>query len=114
MNDAASNEPRATFDDCIECGGLYVVEQGSAGQCADCQHLEVRYPDGLPPAIESAFAISRTLRTLFADRELMDEKSVIGELGRIADRLEPLERIADTLDRVEERLSEIAGRDAGP
>lgn len=44
----------------------------------------------------------------------MHEKGVIGELGRIAESLEPLERIADTLDRIEERLSEIAGRDAGP
>ncbi len=114
MNDAASNEPPATFSDCMECGGLYALDRESTGQCVDCRHLEVRYPDGLPSAIEGAFAVSRTLRTLFADRELMDEKSVIGELGRIAESLGHLERIADTLDRVEERLSEIAGRDAGP
>ena len=44
----------------------------------------------------------------------MHEKSVIGELGRIAESLGHLERIADTLDRVEERIAEIAGRDAGP
>lgn len=44
----------------------------------------------------------------------MHEKGVIGELGRIAESLEHLERIADTLDRVEERLSEIATRDAEP
>lgn len=112
MNDATSDEPQATFSDCMDCGALYVLKRGSGGQCADCQHLEVRYPDGLPAAIEGALAVSRTLRTIFTDRELIHEKSVIGELGRIADRLEHLERIADTLDRVEERLSEIAGRDA--
>lgn len=114
MNDATSNETQATFSDCMDCGALYVLERGSGGQCADCRHLEVRYPDGLPSAIEGALAVSRTLRTLFADRELMHEKSVIGELGRIAESLEHLERIADTLDRVEERLSEIATRDAEP
>lgn len=112
MNDAAANEPR--FDDCMECGGVYVVDKESAGQCLDCRHLEIRYPEGLPSAIEGALAVSRTLRSLFADRELIHQKSVIGELGRIADSLEHLERIADTLDRVEERLSETAGGDAAP
>ena len=114
MNDATPDEPQARFDDCSECGGLYVVHEESFGRCVDCGSLEDKYPDGLPSAIDGALAVSRTLRSLFLDRELIDERSVLRELGRIADSLEHLERIADTLDRVEERLSEIAGRAAEP
>lgn len=31
MNDGASNEPPATFSDCMDGGGPYVLERGSGG-----------------------------------------------------------------------------------
>ena len=95
---------RYVLDECLECGARFARKKKrlEVVSCAHCRFLESKYPDGVPPEVEGALIVARAIRSALAGR-----KAAIG-VGEDA-----LDRIADHLWRIEDRLREISDEAQG-
>ena len=120
MTEPEVSETEVHWIDCSLCGtpipyreGVPIPHREGMPHCHDCESLAVRHPNGLPPEVEAAILLSRTLRQLFADREGYGyRKSVISEIQRVADNAESvchyLRMLEIQLKGIEDRLEEIS------